>query len=518
MVRWHTHTREGAGRLRGMGVSARAAVLGLMAVCLSGCTHWDSFFNPSIVGRWEQTPTEVPVLERIAAIEDGEGDLIDYTEVSSADLAPQVDEYVIGPGDQLQLTIWDLEVPGQPSVLPRVVDPNGYVEVPQIGRVFIAGQSEAGANETVSEALAPILQSPLVSVLLTQRRASRYHLQGNVQAPGAYPIPSADFRLLEALIIAGGVNEASSDYVYVIRQVALDDRLDPNQGEGTGGRVGSGGQTPDGSVAGEDLIDVIDDLTGGSGSSRDNMPDVGGSPMDDMDTMEEEAPEPAVDLIDDPTDEPNAGGATGRTNAGAGRWVFLNGEWTQTPGRMAPAGDDDGSSTGDPVVTQRVVRVPVKPLMTGDARYNIVVRAGDVIRVPPPDVGNVYVAGQIARPGVYQLPLVGRGLTLQRLIAAAGGLSVIGIPERVDLTRMVGPDRQATIMLNLRAIAEGTQPDVFIKPDDMINVGTNFWALPLAVIRGGFRASYGFGFLLDRNFGNDVFGAPPVNRNGFGGQ
>ena len=50
------------------------------------------------------------------------------------------------------------------------------------------------------------------------------------------------------------------------------------------------------------------------------------------------------------------------------------------------------------------------------------------------------------------------------------------------------------------------------KENDLINFGTNFWAAPLAVVRGGFRASYGFGFLLDRNFGNDVFGAPPTNR------
>jgi len=77
---------------------------------------------------------------------------------------------------------------------------------------------------------------------------------------------------------------------------------------------------------------------------------------------------------------------------------------------------------------------------------------------------------------------------------------------------MVGPDRQATIQLNYRAINEGTQPDIFLKPDDRINVGTNFWALPLAVVRNGFRASYGFGFFLDRNFGNDVFGAPPLRR------
>jgi len=103
-------------------------------------------------------------------------------------------------------------------------------------------------------------------------------------------------------------------------------------------------------------------------------------------------------------------------------------------------------------------------------------------------------------------------LTLTRAITSAGGLNGLAIPERVDLTRIVGVNEQATIMLNLRAIQEGTQPDVYIKPDDRINVGTNFWATPLAVLRGGFRTSYGFGFLLDRNFGNDVFGPPPFSR------
>jgi polysaccharide export outer membrane protein len=34
------------------------------------------------------------------------------------------------------------------------------------------------------------------------------------------------------------------------------------------------------------------------------------------------------------------------------------------------------------------------------------------------------------------------------------------------------------------------------------------------VFRNGFRVTYGFGFLLDRNFGNDVFGAPPINITG----
>ncbi len=96
---------------------------------------------------------------------------------------------------------------------------------------------------------------------------------------------------------------------------------------------------------------------------------------------------------------------------------------------------------------------------------------------------------------------------------AAGGFSQIAIPERVDLTRVVGDRGQATIRLNARAIFEGTHPDVRLKADDMVNFGTNFFATPLAVIRNGFRMSYGFGFLLDRNFGNDVFGPPPESDN-----
>jgi len=158
--------------------------------------------------------------------------------------------------------------------------------------------------------------------------------------------------------------------------------------------------------------------------------------------------------------------------------------------------------------------VPTKPLLQGVARYNVIVRPGDVISVPSPATGLVYVGGPgIARPGVYNIPATGV-LTLQRLVFSAGGFSAIAIPQRVDLTRIVDENRQATIRVNMRAIFAGTQPDIVVKPDDLVNFGTNFWATPLAIIRGGFRASYGFGFLLDRNFGNDVFGAPPTNRFG----
>jgi protein involved in polysaccharide export with SLBB domain len=164
---------------------------------------------------------------------------------------------------------------------------------------------------------------------------------------------------------------------------------------------------------------------------------------------------------------------------------------------------------GDMAMTQRVIRVPTNKIAMGDARYNIIVRPGDVIRVPPPPSGTIYINGQVARVGAYQMA---EGLTLTRAITSAGGLSSIAVPERVDIVRMVGPERQGFVRVNLRAIEEGTHPDVFLRGNDRVNVGTNFWATPLAVIRNGFRASYGFGFIADRNFGSDIFGVPPESR------
>ena len=46
------------------------------------------------------------------------------------------------------------------------------------------------------------------------------------------------------------------------------------------------------------------------------------------------------------------------------------------------------------------------------------------------------------------------------------------------------------------------------KPDDQVQVGTHFVAPFIAAVRNGFRITYGFGFLYDRNY------APTNNNSG----
>jgi protein involved in polysaccharide export with SLBB domain len=147
---------------------------------------------------------------------------------------------------------------------------------------------------------------------------------------------------------------------------------------------------------------------------------------------------------------------------------------------------------------QRVIRISVNGLREGNPKYNIVIQPGDTIVVPGVEQGFFYMMGHVGRPGVYTL--TGQKITLKMAVAAAGNLDAIAIPRRCDLIRRIGPNQEVTVQVNLQAVFDGTQPDIFLKPNDLVNIGTDLVAPFLAVVRNGYRASYGFGFIYDRNY------------------
>ncbi|XOV75682.1 MAG: hypothetical protein ACFHWZ_01255 [Phycisphaerales bacterium] len=62
------------------GIALTALMLGSMAGgCLRETDGW--LWDPSVVGRWEHTPTVVPVLDRIDIIEAGMLETVDVTDV-----------------------------------------------------------------------------------------------------------------------------------------------------------------------------------------------------------------------------------------------------------------------------------------------------------------------------------------------------------------------------------------------------------------------------------------------------
>lgn len=495
-----------AGSSAALALITGAGLIGLVGGCSSR-----SFLDPSIdkSGRWGRTPTSVPILKSLAAIEEDQGEVVEFSDPAEGDLKPQATRYRIGQGDALQVTMYDLIQQGTAEKFDVDVDSRGYIELPQLGRVLVGGKSSEEATKAVEEAMTRLVTKPLAAVVATAQRQQTFNIVGGVERPGPYFIPRANYRVLEALT-AGGRFDETIEEVYVIRQVALsEDVMGGDQPASTtpGQQDPITPQTPDG----KKLIDIIDQLAPEPGK-----PSGGGHPGMFGAAGAQPAGRPRAPVVNLPDEAPATPAPEPMASSSAdGRWVFLNGKWIQLAGsssaRAAGGARDSLPAPTDEMITQRIIRVPVKDLLAGRQSVNIVVRPGDVLRVPPAPTGNVYIAGQVQRPGVFSLPGQGGGLTLTRAITAAGGLSSIAIASRVDLVRMTGRDRQATIMLDLGAINNGEQPDIWLKPNDHVNVGSNFWALPLAVFRNGFRASYGFGFVLDRNLATDIFGAQRTN-------
>ena len=225
----------------------------------------------------------------------------------------------------------------------------------------------------------------------------------------------------------------------------------------------------------------------------------------------------------------------------SGKWVYVNGRWQRQlmavspPGicglpaepatilapkpveaeakprvdeqvRFARAPSADARSKTDPFGwgtmgkhgSSRVIAINLDRLRAGDETMNVVIRDRDTIEVPVPKSGEFYVMGEVARPGVYSL--TGRKVTVKMALAAAGNLGPMAWPENSLLIRRVGNHEEQILPLDLEAIFQGEDNDIFLKPDDVIAVGTHAVAPIYAVMRNAFRLTYGFGFIYDRNF------------------
>src|SRR5439155_22978469 len=111
---------------------------------------------------------------------------------------------------------------------------------------------------------------------------------------------------------------------------------------------------------------------------------------------------------------------------------------------------------------------------------------------PQPVAGEYYMDGHINRTGVYSM--TARKITLQQAVAAAGGFDGQAVPARTEIIRRIGQDKQVYAAVNMDKVSSGDQPDVYLKPNDIVRVGTSAIEPFIAAARNGFRVTYGFGF------------------------
>ncbi len=474
----------------------RAGLLAGLCSILGGCGQTsnpmdylnlrNSFLNPAEVGRFDKAnpfgrvqPVTWPILDSLAVDDPPPGAWPDSTRPTAADLLPVHKPYVLGAGDLLTISVFELVVPGQESVQTRQINTQGDITLDFIGQIHAGGMTTRQLRRKIVQKLiqsgqmaapGPHQPGPQVNVDLTEARRRVFSVIGAANHPGTYNIMSPNFRLLDALALAGDIPQTPGmNYLYIIRRIPK--------------------ETPRKSRS-------ASASTTSSSSSQSNM-------LNEIATQLQEGTAPAKNSGNSGTNLMNQA-LEQSSVSGADRFVYVNGRWvnigghpaTKTPAHFNFTGTKKPGHVGYP--NEVVIRINLKKLLDGNPKYNIVIHSGDVINVPPVKPSVYFVMGNVQRPGVYSM--TGQKLTLREAIAAAGNFGPVAIPRRCELIRRIGKDQEMTIQVNMQAIFSGDEPDIFLKPYDTLNVGTDFFATPLAVIRNGFSSSYGFGFTYDRNY------------------
>ncbi len=114
--------------------------------------------------------------------------------------------YPLGPGDKLQITVYNVEDMNQTVI----VDPKGFITFPVLDKVSVSGLTVNELQHKLEGLLAQFVKEPQVNAQLIEYGSRFVNVLGEVQSPGRLPIKGA-LRLLDAISQAGGFTEKSGD-------------------------------------------------------------------------------------------------------------------------------------------------------------------------------------------------------------------------------------------------------------------------------------------------------------------
>ncbi len=123
--------------------------------------------------------------------------------LSPAMSLPVSPDYLLGPGDNLILYVWNIPGTSLYDTAPLVVDRTGSVFVPRVGSVPLQGLTLAQAQEMIRSRVARYYSSFELRLALGELRGIAVYVVGEVARPGTYTI-SPFSTVLDALFAAGG--------------------------------------------------------------------------------------------------------------------------------------------------------------------------------------------------------------------------------------------------------------------------------------------------------------------------
>lgn len=142
-------------------------------------------------------------------------------------------DYTIGPGDILNIVVWDHP---ELSITPAGglatdsgsfsgvgngfnVSPNGLIQFPYAGTIKVGALTEFDVRDVLTTRLAKVIESPQVTVRIQSYRSGRIYIDGEVKTPGLLTLNDIPVTLPEAIGRAVGMTVlADCSSVAITRQ------------------------------------------------------------------------------------------------------------------------------------------------------------------------------------------------------------------------------------------------------------------------------------------------------------
>jgi len=336
------------------------------------------------------------------------------------DEVPVGPDYVVGPGDEIRVSVWG-SIEGQWT---SVVDRSGTITLPKVGTIGVTGLSFEQLRRTLHDEIARYYTGFEMSVSMGPLRTMRVYVVGNAHRPGSYTVSSLS-TLVSALFASGGPAKTGT-----MRGIRLQ----------RGGAV----------VADFDLYDLL----------------LRGDKTGDLRLLPE-------DVIFIPPVGPLVG-ISGSVNTPA---IYeIKGE-RRLSELIAMAGGLSAVAFSGRVQMERIEGGRSRVILDADLSAvldsDLEIRGGDLFRVfqVVQDRQLVRLTGAVNRPGEYGF---NPGMRVSDLIAMAGGLRYYAYRADAELTRVtVTPAGPVTEKVRIdldKALAGHEDQDIPLKGDDYLFV------------------------------------------------
>jgi polysaccharide export outer membrane protein len=186
----------GMESIRKMTRTVMAALMGVSLVALSSAAHAESGIALS------SSPVSSAASNAATAS-------------ASSELKPVISsEFMIGPGDVLDISVWKDEALTRSCV----VRPDGFISFPLVGEVKAAGKTAAQLRTELGKNISRYVPDAVLSVEVRQINSLIIYVIGRVNAPGRF-VMNTNVDVLQALATAGGLNVfAKRNHIKIFRQ------------------------------------------------------------------------------------------------------------------------------------------------------------------------------------------------------------------------------------------------------------------------------------------------------------